>query len=293
MKVLITGGSGFIGSHLADKLIDARHSVCILDIKKPHRSDVAFLQGSIISQADVKRSLEDVEVVYHLAAFSNIDLVKENPLETIESNILGTAYLLDESRKRGVRRFILASSIYVYDEKGHLYTTAKLASELLCKNYHTLYGLPYTILRYGTAYGPRSRRADIVSIFIEQAIHSGRLVIHGSGDQKRNFIHVEDLAYGSVLAMSEAVRQETLVLAGLEATSIKELAAIVNKLFQDRLIIEHKPQNGREDDYKGGIKDLFKVVEKLGWKPSYSIDEGIRNYKEWYLSQISGREDQD
>lgn len=288
MKVLITGGSGFIGSHLADKLIDAGHSVCIFDIKKPHRSDVAFLQGSIISQVDVKRGLEDIEVVYHLAGVSNINLVKENPLETIESNILGTAYLLDESKKQGVRCFILASSVYVYDEKGHLYTTAKLASELLCKNYHTLYGLPYTILRYGTAYGPRSRGADIVSIFMKQAIRSGRLAIHGSGDQKRNFIHVEDLACGSVLAMSEAARQETLVLAGLEAISIKELAVIVNKLFQDKLAIEHKPQNGREDDYEGEIKDLFKAVEKLGWKPSYSIEEGIRNYKEWYLSQIAG-----
>lgn len=291
MNILITGGSGFIGSHLADQLLDTGHSVRVLDLKKPHRADVDFVQGSIISQSNVRRSLEEIDVVYHLAGFSNIDLVKTSPTETIELNILGTAYLLEESARQKVKRFILASSVYVYDEKGHLYTTSKLASELLCRNYKTLYGLPYTILRYGTAYGPRSRGADVISVFVEQALNSGKLVVLGSGDQRRNLIHAEDLARGSVLALSDAVEGETLALAGLESVSIRELAQIVNRIFGGKLKIEHKSLDGRQDDYEGEIKDLGKTVERLNWRPSYSLEEGIRSYKEWYVSQIpAGRQ---
>ena len=175
MNILVTGGSGFIGSHVVDKLVEAGHEVRVLDIKKPYQANIEFLEGDITSREDVKKSLVDIDAVYHIAAFSNIDLVKDHPLATIEQNIMGTAYLLEECRLQKVKRFIFASSVYAYEERGHLYTTCKIASELLCKNYNTLYSLPYTILRYGTAYGPRSRRADVISLFVsrrtEEAFH--------------------------------------------------------------------------------------------------------------------------
>lgn len=174
MRILVTGGSGFIGSHIVDKLIDSGHSIRVLDIKSPHRNDVEFIKGGITSKTDITKAVDNVEVIYHIATFSNINLVKESPVMTIESNIMGTAYLLDEARKRNIRRFLFASSVYVHDEKGHLYTTSKLASEMLCKNYYTLYSLPYTILRYGTAYGRRSRAADVISIFVERALKKQR-----------------------------------------------------------------------------------------------------------------------
>ena len=280
MNILVTGGSGFIGSHVVDKLIEAGYKVRILDIKKPPQENVEFWEGNITSREDIKRSLFDIDIVYHIAAFSNIDLVKANPLTTIEHNILGTAYLLEECRERGIRRFILASSVYVYEERGHLYTTSKIAAELLCKNYYALYSLPYTILRYGTAYGPRSREADAVSLFVMRALRGESLVIHGSGEQKRHFTYVEDLALGSVAALSPVAENRTYTLASREPVSINELAQIVRRMFNEQIDIEH--DSSREDDYQEKMSDLATTIGELDWEPKVNLEEGIRRYIEWY-----------
>lgn len=281
MNILVTGGSGFIGSHVVDKLIEAGYKVRVLDLKElSHRADIDFLRGDITSRKDLKRSLIDIDIVYHIAAFSNIDLVKANPLITIEQNILGTAYLLEECRGKGIRRFIFASSVYVYEEGGHLYTTSKIASELLCKNYSTLYSLPYTILRYGTAYGPRSRGADAISLFVGRALSGRSLVIHGSGEQKRHFTYVEDLALGSVAALNPIAENKTYTLASRESVSIKQLAQIVRRLFNNEVAIEY--DSAREDDYQEKLQDLDKAERELGWEPKVDLEEGIRGYIEWY-----------
>ena len=178
MVVLVTGGSGFIGSHIIDKLIEYNHTVRVLDKKKPLRDDLQFVQGSITDKEAISFAMKDVDVIYHLAAASNIDLVKDNPSQTIEYNVLATAYLLDEARIKKIKRFILASSVMVYEMKGHIYTFSKYASEQLCINFQLLYDLPFTILRIGTVYGPRNRRADVVSIFIENALRKNDLYIN-------------------------------------------------------------------------------------------------------------------
>lgn len=280
MNILVTGGSGFIGSHLVDKLIEAGHKVRVLDIRQPYQENVEFLKGDITSKSDVKKSLSDIDIVYHIAAFSNIDLVKDHPLTTIEYNILGTAYLLEECRKREISRFIFASSVYVYEERGHLYTTSKIASELLCKNYNTLYSLPYTILRYGTAYGPRSRGADAVSLFVQRALNGENLVIHGSGEQKRHFTYVEDLALGSVAVLNPMAENKTYTLASREAVSIKQLTAIIKGMFNNRVAIEY--DSAREDDYQEELADLDKTRNELGWEPRVDLEEGIKRYIEWF-----------
>ncbi|MBI4283991.1 MAG: NAD-dependent epimerase/dehydratase family protein [Chloroflexi bacterium] len=285
MNILVTGGSGFIGSHLVDKLIDAGHKVRVLDIKAPHRENVDFLEGDITSREDVTESLGDIDIVYHTAAFSNIDLVKAHPLATIEQNIMGTAYLLEECRQREIRRFILASSVYVYEERGHLYTTSKIASELLCKNYYTLYSLPYTILRYGTAYGPRSRGADAVSIFVQRAWKGESLGIHGSGEQQRHFSYVEDLALGSVAALSPVAQNKTYTLASREAVTVRHLAEIVRGMFHNKVAIEY--DSARPDDYQEALADLEKTRGELGWEPQVSLEEGIKRYIAWFNQQAT------
>jgi UDP-glucose 4-epimerase len=252
-----------------------------MDIKAPHREDVDFIQGSILSEEDIKKAMKDIEIVYHFGGFSNIDLVKNNPVETINLNILGTTYLLEACRCFGIKRFLFASSVYVYDERGHLYTTSKLASELLCKNYSTLYGLPYTILRIATVYGPRSRNADVISIFVQRGLKNENLVIHGSGSQKRNFIYVEDVAEASVLALTDMVQSKILVIANRESTTIKELGQLVLELTGTNAHIITKQYNEREDDYKGIIeKDLF-TESILGWSPRVNLKEGIQKYINW------------
>ncbi len=290
MTILVTGGSGFIGSHVVDKLIEAGHRVRVLDIKPPrYRQDVDFVEGNITSRKDIQRSLAGVDAVYHIAAFSDINLVKANPLLTIQDNIMGTAYLLEECRQQSVGRFILASSYYVPGRRGHLYTTAKLASERLCQDYHTLYSLPYTILRYGTAYGPRSRGDDIVSVFVSKALRGENLLIYGSGGQERNFIYVEDLARGNVAALKKVAENRTYNLVAERAVSIRELAEVVREMFGGKIEIEYYP--AREDDYRGRPVSAAKAEKELGWVPEVDFEEGLRRYIKWYRAEMKMSED--
>ena len=286
MKILVTGGSGFIGSHVVDKLINTGHDVRVLDIKRPtHRGDIEYIKGDITSEKDIKKSLKDIEVVCHIAAFSDITLVKDNPILTIKYNIMGTAYLLEACRQQKVKRFILASTVYAYDERGHLYTTSKRASEMLCQNYQTLYSLPYTILRYGTAYGPRSRGDDVISLFVEKALKGENLVVYGTGEQKRNFTYVEDLAVGTVAALANIAENKVYTLVNKMSVNIKELAEIVKKVINNKISIEY--DSSRQDDYRGEIPEKAEVERQnreLGWEAVVDIEDGIKKYIDWYKS---------
>ena len=282
----MTGGSGFIGSHVVDKLVEAGHSVRVLDLKEPHRKDVEYSKGNILSREVVRESVRDVDFVYHFAAASNIDLVKDNPLETIEFNVMGTAYLLEEARLNNISRFVLASSVFVHDTRGHLYTTSKLLSEMLCKDYNTLFSVPYTLLRIGTAYGPRSRNADVVSIFVQKALKNEDLIIYGNGKQKRNFIYVEDIAFACLAVIDENAKNKVFVIAGNDSFTIEELAYTVRDIVNPAIKIYFKPGEERDDDYLGKIDRLDFAEQEIGWKPEVDISSGIVKYMEWYQETV-------
>jgi len=279
MAVLITGGSGFIGSHVVDKLKDSGFDVLVFDIAKPHRDDVKFIKGDITSQDQLNKAMSDIEYVYHIAAASDINKVLEQPLNAVNLNILCTARVLDAARVNDVERVLFASSYFVDSGKGHLYATTKKASELICIDYHTLYGLPFTILRYGTAYGPRSRGEDVISLFVKRALSGEPLEIHGSGTQSRNFIYVEDLAKGNVAALSDVAKNRIYILEGRRAVTIRELAEIVTRIFDEDLDIQFGSK--RPDDYNGDEASDISYKE-LKWEPQVDIEEGIRRYIKWY-----------
>ncbi|MBI2910183.1 MAG: NAD-dependent epimerase/dehydratase family protein [Chloroflexi bacterium] len=285
MKVLVTGGSGFIGSHLVDKLVERGHQVRVLDVKHPHRGDVDFVMGSTLSLREAEAATRGMEAVYHLAGFSNIDLVKDNPVATVRS-ILGTGYALEAARRCGVGRLLFASSIFVYEQRGHLYTTTKVAGERMCKDYQTLYGLPYTILRLGTAYGPRSRDADVVSIFVRVALRGGPLVVHGSGRQRRNFLYVEDMAEGCCAALAPQAENKSYDIVGRESVAIGALAETVACLFGNRVVVSF--DSFREDDHVGHehAPDEGSWAD-LAWEPRTSLEDGVRKYIAWSLEHRS------
>jgi UDP-glucose 4-epimerase len=284
VKILITGGSGFIGSHIVDKLIDRGLTVRIMDVKKPYRNDVEFIKGDITLNDDIDKSLKNIDIIYHLAAFSNVDLVKSDPLKTVEVNVLGTTKLLKAAVRHKVKRFIFASSVFVYENKGHIYTTAKLASEMLCEDFYGLFGLPYTILRFSTAYGPRSRQVDVISLFVKKALNKEDLIIRGDGLQRRNFIYVDDLAQGCVMALEKRAKNKIYNIVHPVSISIKELAQLIGNLFKNEINIIY--QDSREDDYYGGMPQKDKYLDELGWKPKVCLEEGIKRTIEWYKSTL-------
>jgi UDP-glucose 4-epimerase len=283
MGILVTGGSGFIGSHVVDKLMDNDLDVKVFDMRKPHREDVKFIKGDIVSVEELNAAMKDVEYVFHIAALSNINKVVENPLETVDLNIMSTVKVLEAARNSRVERVICASSYFVGSGSGHLYTTTKASSEMLCKDYYTLYGLPFTILRYGTAYGPRSRGEDVISIFVKRALSHQPLTIHGDGNQSRNFIYAEDLAEGNVAALKEIAKNQTYNLEGMRPITVKEVAETVKKLIGD-VEIEYKEE--RPGDFEGKIVSAEKAKRELGWEPKVDFEEGVGRYIEWYKKNM-------
>ena len=212
MKIAVIGGSGFIGSHLVDKLLEAKHDVTVFDIMRPQRDDVRHIHMDLFDMHKIVVALAgNYEAIYLLAAMANVNDIHKNPLEAAMVNFQGTVNVLEAVRRYG-GRLIFASTVWVYmladreDVKedtplliqnvNHPYTASKVAAELYIQSYNKLYGTEFTILRYGIPYGPRGREGTVITNFIKRALKGQPLTIQGDGSQYRNFIFVEDLAGG-------------------------------------------------------------------------------------------------
>ena len=280
-NVLVTGGSGFIGSHVVDSLVKNKYKVTILDINNPKRKDVKFIKGSILDKSKIKSALKNINIIFHLAAASDITKVKEIPLKTIKTNILGTTYLLEGARDINIDKFIFASSIYSYGTAGNLYTTSKTSSEQIIKNYNLIYGQKFTILRYATAYGPRNREVDAVSIFVERALKNSNLIIHGNGQQKRNYIYTDDLGLGSLFALKKKATNKTITLVPKRSIKIIDLAKIIIRLTNSKSKIIFNKKEKRLDDFTSIFS--YKNINKKNlmiWRPKYSLERGLKKYIE-------------
>ena len=204
--------------------------------------------------------------------------MKNIPSRTIETNILGTTNLLEESRKKNIKRFIFASSYYSYANAGNLYTTSKTASELVIKNYNLLFGVNYTIIRYSTAYGPRNRNVDAISIFVKRALKNLDLIILGNGNQKRNYLHVEDLAEGSMIALNQKSKNKTITLTSKKSIKIISLAKMILNFTRSKSKIIFDKDRRRFDDFTSDDKYLQNKKNLFGWQPKYNLKTGLKQY---------------
>ena len=280
-NILITGGSGFIGGHVVDALLKNKYQVTILDLNQPKRKDVKFIKGSILDKSIIRSALKNINIVFHLAAVSDITKVKGIPLKTIETNILGTTFLLENARNVNIDRFVFAGSIYSYGTAGNLYTTSKTASELIIKNYKLIYGQKFTILRYATAYGPRNREVDAVSIFVRRALKNLDLIIHGNGQQKRNYVCAEDLGYGSLFALEKKATNKIITLVSKRDTKIIDLARMIIKITKSKSKIFFDKKKRRLDDFTSVFSYKSNREKNLMiWRPKYSLEKGLKKYIE-------------
>ena len=302
MNIGVIGGSGFIGSHVVDKLIDAGHEVTVFDMMKPHRSDVRHIYIDFTDLSKTCVALTGAyDTVYILAAMADVNDVYKNPVEAGEINIMAVANVLEAARRNSIGRVILASTVWVYEmaleEKvdedtpllptraNHVYTASKLAAELYCHAYQKLYNQNFTILRYGIPYGPRARGGTVVAIFVRKALNGEPLMIMGDGSQYRNFIYVEDLAEGNVAALKEAAVNQIYNLEGMRPITIKEVAETVKKLVGN---VDIQYKEARTGDYEGKIVSGDRVKKELGWEPKVDFVEGVKRYIEWYREIVCG-----
>ena len=302
MFVGVIGGSGFIGSHVVDKLVEEGYDVTVFDIMRPHRTDVRHVYMDITDFSKTTVALAGgYDAVYMLAAMADVNDVYNNPTQAGQVNIMAVVNVLEAARRSGIGRVILASTVWIYEmaqEKvneeallapfavKHVYTASKVAAELYCHAYKELYQQDFTILRYGIPYGPRARGGTVIAQFVRKALNGEPITIMGDGSQYRNFIYVEDLAAGNTAALQEVAINQTYNLEGSQSVTIKEITETVQKLV-GHTKIEYK--ESRPGDYSGSIVSAAKAKRELGWEPKISFEEGMRRYIEWYRSSIGKR----
>lgn len=294
MRVLVTGGSGFIGSHVVDKLRDRGVHVRVFDMVMPtFRADIEFYHGSLLDLEALRMALVDVDAVYHLAAVADVKDVYEDPYYAESINVRGTLNVLEAARRGSKPRVIYGSTTWVYSEANetevdeqtalrapsHFYTATKMSSEYYLQCYSKLYGVPSTILRYGIPYGPRARDGAVIPIFVGKAMRGEPLTVAGDGSQFRKFVYVEDLAEGNVLALKPVAANKIYNLDGAERISIRQIADTVKALVGD-VRIETVP--GRPGDFSGKEVSSELAKRELGWNPTVDFSEGVRRYIQWY-----------
>ena len=278
-KILVTGGSGFIGRHVVNSLLKRKYKVTLLDLVNPKRKDVRFVKGSILNRKLIKSLLKENKIVFHLAAQSDINKSTRDPSKTILINILGTKSLLEESKKSKVRRFIFASTYYPSRKNvRNIYSTSKNISELLIKNYNVLYGLNYTILKYPTAYGPGNRQVDAISIFVKKALNNSNIIIHGNGRQKRNYVHVQDIGEGSMLGLNKKLMNKSFFLVSKKNTSIIDVAKLIIKLTESKSKIIINKKKKRLNDFSSNFIYPKNQNNIFRWQQKYDLKNGLKQY---------------
>lgn len=290
MNILVTGGAGFIGSHVADALSDAGHSVTIFDlVRSPYlRGDQAMIVGDILAPEVLDSAVADMDAVYHFAGIADIDECKIRPVDTARINLLGTVMLLEACRKAEVKRFVFASSAYVYSNSGFFYRASKQACESFIENYADLYGMKYTCLRYGSLYGPRADYRNSIYKLIRQALENGKIIYQGTGDEMREFIHVFDAAKSSVKILEPEYENTYITLTGKEKMRYAELLDMLKEILNNRVEIEIVPST-RKAHYK---ITPYNFSPKMGLKmdnnPHIDMGQGILQCIAEVFEQVHG-----
>ncbi len=251
MKVLVIGGSGFLGSHISDQLLGRGYEVTIYD---QHESKyiikgINFIKGDILDKKKLSDAVKGSNIVYHLAAVSDIQESIDSPSKTISHNIIGTTNVLEACIEFGVKRIMFSSSIYVYSEHGSFYRVTKQACELIIEEYSKYFGQEFTIMRYGSLYGSRGNYFNFISNSIKQALLTGKIIRKGDGEEKRDYINIRDAAELSVKALSEEYKNKFIMITGNKSLKVKEVLELIRDQLNNSIKIEYTP-NESDSHYK-------------------------------------------
>ncbi|WP_156290535.1 NAD-dependent epimerase/dehydratase family protein [Oceanobacillus salinisoli] len=309
MKILITGGAGFIGSHIVDELLQEKtYELVVVDNlltgnKKNIPPNVTFYPIDITNQQEVERvfEIEMPDYVIHQAGQVDVATSIQNPLHDASINILGTISLLSNSQKYSVKKFIYASSCAVYGETKNsnilentktfplsFYGISKYTPEQYIALYNKIYGLPYTILRYANVYGPRQRikaEGGVVAIFIHHLLNEKSPQIFGDGMQTRDFVYVKDVAKANHLALFKG-DNHVINIGSNNQTTINDLYSLIKDYTSSSVSPIYKAK--RDGDIRNSQLDNTRAKQILGWKPAYTLEEGLRETIKYYKSQKAG-----
>ena len=305
-KALVTGGAGFIGSHLVDALLSNGCQVVVLDNLSTGRlsnlkhiiDKISFHKGDIRDRETLDNAVKDCEVVFHQAAVVSVPQTVEDPVGSARVNEIGTLLVLEAARKHHVKRVVLASSSAVYGDDPDLpkienmvvkpltpYAVQKLTGEYYARIYYDLYGLETCCLRYFNVYGPRqdpsSPYSGVISIFMSRALSQKSPVIYGNGGQYRDFIFVNDVVKANMLAaISESASGEVFNIGTGKYVTIDRLWSMAGALCSLNIKPEYKPP--RDGDIVESVASIDQAKKVLGFNPEYSFEEGLKITFDWY-----------
>lgn len=251
--VAVFGGSGFLGSYLVSELLTQGYRVIVADRENNHyNEDAEFISCDILNTEDLKAVFEKtkIDVVYNLAGYANLDKAIDDPVKTIQLNVIGNLNILDLATKHKVKRFLYASSAYAMSTKGSFYGISKLSSEKIIEEYALKYGIRYTIIRFGSVYSERPFENNYIYQLIKKAVRDKKIIHEGDGEELREYIHAADAAKLSVnLLDSKEFENEHVILTGVEPIQRKQLFLMIKEILQGDLEIELK-NTGYQNHYK-------------------------------------------
>jgi nucleoside-diphosphate-sugar epimerase len=310
--VLVTGGAGFIGSHLVEALLRRSDRVRVFDnfstgrhenVKHLH-DDIELIEGDLRDFDAVRRAVAGVEVVFHQAALASVQRSVDDPMTTNAVNVTGTLHVLMAARDAGVRRVVFASSSSVYGDTPTLpkvetqapqplspYAVSKLAGEQYCMAFSVVYGLPSIALRYFNVFGPRqdphSEYAAVIPRFIDRMVRGLPPIIYGDGLQSRDFTYIENVVDANLAAADAPASCSTVFNVGAgERTSLLDLAAQINHVLGSRLTPDHHPP--RAGDVRHSLASIEAISQTLGYAPRITLAEGLARTIEWFRSRYQG-----
>jgi UDP-glucose 4-epimerase len=309
---LVTGGAGFIGSHIVEALVGRGDRVRVLDNLcsgrlsnlEPFAQRFELIRGDLTSTADVQRAVEGVEVIFHQAALASVPLSVERPLDTHAACVTGTLNLLDAARRAGVRRLVYAGSSSAYGDQPTSakretdlpapispYGTAKLAAEYYCQAFTATYGLETVCLRYFNVFGPRqdpgSPYSAVIPLFITAMLSGRQPTVYGDGLQSRDFTYIANVVHGNLLAAdAPGVAGRVFNVADGRSITLVQLIASLNQVLGTQVAPYHAPP--RAGDIRESMADITQARLHLGYEPQVNFEEGLRRSIEYYR-QIAGR----
>jgi UDP-glucose 4-epimerase len=308
---LVTGGGGFIGSHLVDRLLELGHAVRVLDnFSTGHRANlrrtlahIELIEGDLRDPDTVRRAMQSAEIVLHQGALPSVPRSVNDPRTSNAVNVEGTLNVLLAARDAGVRRVVVASSSSVYGDTPTLpkvesmpptprspYAISKLAAEQYTCAFAALYGLETVALRYFNVFGPRqdptSQYAGVIALFCTAALHGRSYTLQGDGLQSRDFTYVDNAVQANILAATAPdVAGQVFNIACGQRITLLDMVAILNRLIGRDLPIEYGPP--RAGDVRHSLADIGRAKQLLGYTPAFDVAEGLARTLAWYRENES------
>lgn len=262
MKAIVFGGSGFLGSHVADTLTEKGYDVVIYDLKESSYigGGQQMVVGDILDIKSVMDAVQGCDYVYDFAGLADLDSGSTRPVDTVMFNVVGTCNIMDACVKYNIQRFVYASSFYANSDKGGFYRCSKQSAELYIEEYGRKYGLSYTILRYGSLYGPRNTAPNGVYDMLLGAYRDSAIIYPGTGEELREYIHVKDAAELSVQILGKEYEDQHIVLTGHEAVRVRDLIEMICEIMDKPISVEYGQQSS----------ELHYHMTPYSFKPHYN-----------------------